>query len=158
VPILDAIQAAFFQPLRQAKAVAQEYYEITGRPLGITGEVAEYEAARLLGVKLAEVRQSGYDAIEESRQGIRTLQIKSRCFSDANRSQRLGSIRLDKEWDAVLMVLLDRNFECREIWEAGRTEIEEALSAPGSISRNERGQLPVNKFKAIGTLRWPRTR
>jgi hypothetical protein len=31
--------------LAQAKQIAQQYYRITGKPLGITGEVAEYEAA-----------------------------------------------------------------------------------------------------------------
>jgi hypothetical protein len=33
--------------LRAAKRLAQEYRTLTGKPLGITGEVAEYEAARL---------------------------------------------------------------------------------------------------------------
>jgi hypothetical protein len=31
--------------LRGAKALAQEYRAVTGKPLDITGEVAEYEAA-----------------------------------------------------------------------------------------------------------------
>ena len=30
--------------LKQAKRVAREYYQLTGRPLGVTGEVAEFEA------------------------------------------------------------------------------------------------------------------
>jgi len=46
--------------LREVKALAQEYHSLTGRPLGITGEVAEYEAARLLKLTLSPVRQSGY--------------------------------------------------------------------------------------------------
>ena len=33
--------------LRAAKSLAQEYRRLTGKPLGITGEVAEYEAAGL---------------------------------------------------------------------------------------------------------------
>ena len=49
--------------LCKAKIIAKEYYRLTGRPLGITGEVAECEAARLLGITLAVVRQTGYDAI-----------------------------------------------------------------------------------------------
>ena len=43
--------------LRQAKYLAQEYRQLTGKPLGITGEVAEYEAARILGLKLLPPRQ-----------------------------------------------------------------------------------------------------
>lgn len=52
-----------FAVLRDVKLLARRYYELTGRPLGVTAEVAEYEAARLLGVDLSPVRQSGYDAI-----------------------------------------------------------------------------------------------
>lgn len=33
--------------LRDAKVLARRYYHLTGKPLGVTGEVAEYEAARI---------------------------------------------------------------------------------------------------------------
>jgi hypothetical protein len=33
--------------------------------LGITGEIGEYEAARLLGLRLASAREPGYDAVDE---------------------------------------------------------------------------------------------
>src|SRR4051794_25948801 len=61
-----------------AKAVAHRYRKLTGRPLGITSEVAEYEAARLLGLRLADVRQHGYDAVRETHEIVRKLQIKGR--------------------------------------------------------------------------------
>ena len=48
--------------LKEAKELAREYYGLTGKPLGVTGEVAEYEAARLLGLELTPARQAGYDA------------------------------------------------------------------------------------------------
>ena len=46
----------------EAKRVARRYYELTGKPLGVTGEIAELEAARLLNLRLANARQSGWDA------------------------------------------------------------------------------------------------
>lgn len=49
--------------LREAKLLAQQYRALTGKPLGITGEVAEYEAALLLGIDLTQARQAGYDAV-----------------------------------------------------------------------------------------------
>jgi hypothetical protein len=49
-----------YKLLAEAKKLAQEYRTLTGKPLGITGEVAEYEAARLLGVTLTPARQCGY--------------------------------------------------------------------------------------------------
>jgi hypothetical protein len=143
--------------LREAKALAKEYHQLTGRPLGITGEVAEFEAARILGIQLSPTRQKGYDAVRVTADGETRLQIKGRCFpSDSKKTQRLGSIKLDCEWEAVLMVILDPDFDAREIWEAERTQIQLALSRPGSISRNVRGALAVSQFKSIGQRLWKR--
>jgi hypothetical protein len=130
---------------------------LTGKPLGVTGEVAEYEAARILGIELTPARHAGYDAIE-SRNGLEIrLQIKRRCLQEnCKPGQRLGSIRTEKDWDAVLMVLLDQEFDATEIYEAQRPKIIAALAVPGSKARNERGALSVSKFKSIGKLRWQR--
>jgi hypothetical protein len=54
------------------------------------------------------------------------------------------------------MVLLDERFDATEMYEAERPAVLAALVSPGSKARNERGQLGVNKFKAIGRLRWRR--
>jgi hypothetical protein len=150
-------QNRIMEILREAKKLAQEYRTLTGKPLGITGEVAEYEAARLLGVQLTPARQAGYDAVEQIAGTRRHLQIKGRCLLPGCKpGQRLGSIDVTKDWDAVLMVLLDDNFDATEIYEASRTAVLKALSAPGSKARNERGALAVSKFKSIATLRWKR--
>src|SRR3954468_24268703 len=96
--------------LRAAKTLAQEYRKLTGKPLGITGEVAEYEAARLLGVELTPARQAGYDATEVRNGVVRRLQIKGRCLLPSCKpGQRIGSIDIEKQWDAALLVLLDQN-------------------------------------------------
>lgn len=140
--------------LAQAKALAREYRTLTGKPLGITGEVAEYEAARLLGVKLTPARQAGFDAV-----GVdgRRYQIKGRCIlPGCNPGQRIGSIDIEKDFDAVLLVLLDESLDAFAIYEAERATVIEGLTAPGSRSRNERGALGVAKFKAIGRAVWQR--
>ncbi len=142
--------------LAEAKKVAQRYRALTGKPLGITGEVAEYEAANLLGLTLTEARHAGYDATEIRDGKPWRLQIKGRCIlPDSKRGQRIGTIDIHKEFDAVLLVLLDSNFEATAIYEAPRDKVIAALSAPGSIARNKRGALGVAKFKSIATLRWP---
>ena len=143
--------------LKEAKTLAREYYSLTGKPLGVTGEVAEYEAARILGVELTAARQAGYDAIEHVGGATKKLQIKGRCLQEnCKPGQRLGSIRTEHDWDAVLMVLLDYEFNATEIYEAQRANVEAALKAPGSKARNVRGALSVSKFKSIGRLRWQR--
>lgn len=142
--------------LRAAKKLAQEYRALTGKPLGITGEVAEYEAARLLGVELTPARHAGYDAIR--RQDGARLQIKGRCIlPGAKPGQRMGSIDITKEFDAVLLVVLDANFDAIAIYEAERDAVIAALTAPGSKSRNERGALGVAKFKSIGRQVWKKS-
>jgi hypothetical protein len=102
--------------LRAAKSLAQEYRRLTGKPLGITGEVAEYEAARLLGVELTPAWQAGYDATEVRDGVVRRLQIKGRCLlPNCKPGQRVGSIDIEKEWDAALPVLLNENFDATAI-------------------------------------------
>jgi len=143
--------------LAEAKALAKRYRALTGRPLGITGEVAEFEAARLLNLELAPVRTAGYDAIERSGSGERRLQIKSRCLlPNCKPGQRLGGIDIAKEWDAVLMVLLDENLDAIAIYEASRDAVLSAITKPGSKARNVRGALGLRQFKAIATCRWQR--
>jgi hypothetical protein len=137
------------------KRIAKRYRALTGRPLGITGEVAEYEAARLLGLDLATVRQAGYDAVRHSGDVDERLQIKGRCVLSNKPGQRLGRLDLGKEWDAVLLVLLDADLGPISIHEVPRAAVEAALRAPRSRARNERGALSVSKFKSIGQQVWP---
>jgi hypothetical protein len=154
---MGANDTAVLEVLRKAKLLAQRYRKLTAKPLCITGEVAEYEAARVLGVKLTPARNTGFDATERKNGSIRRLQIKGRCLlSSCKPGQRLGSIDIEKEFDAVLMVLLDENFDATAIYEAERDAVIKAIKEPGSKSRNERWALGVNKFKAIGKLRWMR--
>ena len=138
--------------IRSATEQAMEYRQITGRPLGIAGEVGEFHAARLLGLQLAEARQPGYDAV--ARDGHR-IQVKARCIFAASRpGQRLGRVSLDHPWRTVALVLMDGNFTPRAIYEAHRAEIERELTRPGSRARTEQGSLGVSKFKAIAPLVW----
>ena len=140
--------------LERAKAAAIDYYRLTGKPLGITGEIGEYYAANHLNLELADARTAGYDATD---QAGRRIQIKARSIAakDMRPGQRVGSIRLDHDWDAVVLVIMDELFEPQIMYEAERGAIEEALTRPGSKARNERGALAVSKFKSIGKQVWP---
>jgi hypothetical protein len=68
----------------------------------------------------------------------------------------MGRIKKTGDFDAVLLVLLDDDFNATAIYEAGRKHVITALEEPGSISRSERGQLGVSKFKSIGRCLWLR--
>lgn len=143
--------------LQRAKDLAREYRSLTGKPLGITGEVAEFAAAQALGLTLASAREAGYDATRYvDGQRIR-VQIKGRCLAEgAKRGQRVGGIKIDQPWDTVLLVVLDEQFDPVAMYEAQRDAVVAALTTPGSRARNERGALSIEKFRSISTRVWSR--
>jgi hypothetical protein len=131
--------------LERARQAAVEYYDMTGKPLGITGEMGEYLAAKFLDLKLADAREPGYDAIDKKK---RKIQIKARCIPEHKRivGQRVGGIKLDHEWDSVMLVLMNERFEPLWIYEADRAPIEAAILKPDSRARNEcqqRSEYPL---------------
>lgn len=143
------------QILAAVKPLAAEYYRLTGKPLGVTGEVAEYVAAECLNLELTPARTAGYDAIRQTANGPQRIQIKGRAFDENTKSQRLGKIKQGAACDSVLLVLLDKaTFEPREMWEAPYSAVEKRLKVPGSKSR-ERGALNVSDFKRLATRIWP---
>ena len=149
---IDIVRA--WEILERARQAAIDYYALTGKPLGITGEIGEYLTARILGFELAAARAPGYDAIDAAG---RKIQIKARCLPTGSKlTGQLGSIRLAHAWDCVMLTLLDERFAPLAIYEADRTPLEVALLRPGSKARNERGALPVSTFKRIGKQVWPR--
>jgi uncharacterized protein DUF6998 len=147
--------------LAAVRPLAAEYYRLTGKPLGVTGEVAEFVAAEHLGLQLAVARTAGYDAVRYGPEGPIHIQIKGRAYGDgAKPGQRLGRIKTDARCDVVLLVLLDNaTLEPREMWEAPFSEIIARLAEPGSKARNERGALSVYDFKRLKGARlvWPRS-
>ena len=143
--------------LREAKVVARRFYELTGKPLGVTGEVAEYEAANHLRLRLEMARKAGYDATEERDGQVVRIQIKGRCVPKPGRQTgRMGSIDLRQPFDTVLLVLLDAEFNAFAMYEASREAVTELITRPGSKARNERGSVGINQFKAISQTRWLR--
>jgi len=152
---MSSKSARIVSVLKRVKELAVEYYKLTNKPLGITGEIAEAEAADKLGLELCAARNDGYDAIRHLAQGKTRIQIKGRrILSGSNASQRLGGIKLNKEWDSVVCVLLDDNYLAIEMYEAERNDVERELLKPGSRARNERGALSISKFKQISKRVW----
>ena len=138
--------------LSEAKRLAVEYYRLTGKPLGVTGEVAEYVAAEILGLKLSPPRTTGYDALR----GSERIQIKGRAHGKkTNSGQKIGRIKADSPCDSVLLVVLDSaTLDPREMWEAPFASVVEQLAQPGSRAR-ERGVLSIPEFTRIARLVWP---
>jgi hypothetical protein len=103
-----------------------------------------------------EARQAGYDATRLENGVTHRLQIKGRCvLPGASKSQQLGGIDIDKDFDGVLLVLMDEHLNATAIYEADRAPIIAAITRPGSKARNERGALAASKFISIGRKVWP---
>ena len=138
--------------LERARRAAVDYYNLTKRPLGITGEIGEYEATRCLRLKLAPVRATGYDAKDKRGQKI---QIKTRSIPRSKKlvGQKLGLIKLEKEWDKVLLVRLDEKLKPLAMYEAKRKQIEAALRKTKSRAR-ARGALSLTEFIKIARQVW----
>jgi len=137
--------------LATVKPLAAEYYQLTGKPLGVTGEVAEYVAAEILHLTLVPARTVGYDALR----GTERIQIKGRAYGKkAKPGQRMSRIKLGAPCDTVLLVLLDNaTLEAREMWEAPYSLVCDCLTKPGSKAR-ARGALSVSSFKRFASRIW----
>jgi hypothetical protein len=144
--------------ISEARRIAADYRRATGKTMGgVTGEVAENDAARLLHLELLREKPGGYDAIGKGQREGKKIQIKGRAIFDESKSgQRIGQLKVDQEWDSVVLVLMNEDFEPFEIYEAERDVIMDAMGDGGSksSSRKKRGAMSVAKFKNIAQLVW----
>jgi hypothetical protein len=140
--------------IEQARQLATDYKKMTGKPLpGVSNEIAEHDACKLLDLALSDDRSLGFDALRVKGRGPKRIQIKARTiFNDNYRGQRLGQLKLDKEWDSVVLVLMDENYLPFDIFEATRSDILDNLN--DSSNRMKRGAMSVAKFRNIATLVW----
>ena len=138
----------------EARKLAANYRRATGKPLGISNEIAVHDVIRLMKLVPAEPNAGGYDAIGTGSREGRYIQIKGRTiFDDSKGGQRIGQVKMEQDWDSVMLILMDENYEAKEIYEADRETIQEAM-ADTSAKRAKRGAMSVARFKAIGELVW----
>jgi len=143
--------------ISETRRLAAEYRRSTGQTLPVSGEIARHDAARLLGLKLCEPGTAGVDAIGTGSREGRQIQIKSRVMAQEKKSGvRLGQLNAQGDWDTLLLVILDEDYEASEIYEASREELINALAESEHSNRAKRGALSVAKFKNIGWLVWTR--
>lgn len=141
----------------EARRLAREYRVAMGKPLaGISAELAVHDAMRLLDLEAAPPGVGGYDALGAGSRAGKRIQIKGRAiFDESKGGQRIGQLKTEQEWDSVMLVLMDDNYDPVEIYEAEREEIMAAVDKSSS-NRSKRGAVSVAKFKIIGRLVWSR--
>lgn len=142
--------------MSQTRKLAAEYRQMTGQPLPVTAEIANFDAARLLQLEVIQPPPGGYDAVglQGERKGMR-YQIKGRAIFDEKKGgQRIGQLKMEQPWDAVLLVLLNEQYEPFEIYEASREAIAASMDEAEQSSRSKRGALSVARFKHLAKLVW----
>ena len=84
-------------------------------------------------------------------------QIKGRAVDPTDRYRgRVPAIQYDRNFEWVLLVLLDRStYSALEIWQASRQNVRARLEAPGSRARNERNSMGITQFVSIARKVWP---
>jgi len=141
--------------IAQARQLAAEYRRTMGKPLpGISSEIAEHDAIRLLGLQPKASPDAGWDAVDP--ESGRRVQIKSRTiFDESKGGERIGQLKMNQDWDSVVLVLMDEDYEPYEIYEAQRDDLDEHVEAASS-GRSKRGAMSVARFKIVGELVWDR--
>ena len=144
--------------MHETRQLAAKYRQTTGSTLPVTGEIARYDAAKALNLTLIDDPGSPIDAIgrEGERENKRIL-IKGRAiFEQTRASPRIGQISPDQNWDLVVLVLFNDEYQPEEIYEASHDDIVAAIEVKKESSRKKRGAMSIAQFKIIGELVWRR--
>ncbi len=107
------ISPLIMEAVADAIRVAITYEQLTGRKLGITGEVAEVLVAKALGLSLlADSINTGYDAEDEKGQ---TYQIKATRKIKNLHIGRIGTIA-NHPFDVLVVALMDASYVIKELY------------------------------------------
>ena len=84
--------------ISEARRIAAEYRRTTGKPLGISAEIARHDACTLLGLKAVQgPGGAGFDAIGQGAREGKRIQIKGRAiFDERKRTQRIGQLKMER--------------------------------------------------------------
>ncbi len=143
--------------MQQARQLAANYRQATGKTLaGVSGELSTYDAIRLLHLAPAP-NQIGYEAVGTEQSGDlhgEKIQIKGRTiFSDSKTTYRIGQLKMEQDWDSVVLVLLNDEYEPFEIYEIDRATLTDNVIDSQS-KKAKKGAMTVARFKKIATLAW----
>ena len=132
------ISDKLLRAVKQSIKTALDYEKITGRKLGITGEMGEVLVCHKLGLNLlADDIATGFDATDDKN---KTYQIKTRRAR--NGRGRLGSFS-EHKYDYAILVELDYKYSIIEIWKVNYKTINPIVEA------NRRRNPSLNQFKSV---------
>lgn len=139
--------------IAETRRIAKEYRLATGKTLPVTPEIAINDAISILELSPNDENIPGYDAIYEIGGESLKVQIKGRViFNEKRQGHRLGQIKTEQEWDAIVLVIMNSDFMPEEIYMAKRDEIMDVLEE--KRKNNKKGAMTIAQFKLISELLW----
>lgn len=139
----------------ETRRLAAEYRRSTGSTLPVSAELAKFDAISLLGLRALDEPVSGVDALRDTEQGVERVQIKGRVIFDPKKTgQRVGQLNLDADWDVVVLVMMNEDYQCTAIYSVTKTQLLTSLDEQQDGKSNARGALSVKKFQAIAEQIW----
>ncbi len=139
--------------IAETRRIAKEYRLATGKTLPVTPEIAINDAISILDLLPDEEKNPGYDAIYEKDGERLKVQIKGRAiFDDKKGGYRIGQVKVEQEWDAIILVIMNADFMTEEIYMVKRDIILHELE--DNRKNNKKGAMTLAKFKLISDLLW----
>ena len=139
--------------ITETRRIAKEYRLATGKTLPVTPEIAINDAISILEMQPNETKNAGYDAIYDRDGEQLKVQIKGRAiFNDKKGGYRIGQVKVEQEWDAIILVIMNADFMPEEIYMAERDIILDELEE--KKKNNKKGAMTLAKFKLISELLW----
>jgi hypothetical protein len=139
--------------IAETRRIAKEYRLATGKTLPVTPEIAINDAISILEMSPNNEKSPGYDAIYEQGEEKLRVQIKGRViFNEKKQGHRIGQLKVEQEWDAIVLVIMNDEFMPDEIFMAKRHAILSELEE--KQKNNKKGAMTVAKFKLISELLW----
>ena len=139
--------------ITETRRIAKEYRLATGKTLPVTPEIAINDAISILEMQPNETKNAGYDAIYDRDGEQLKVQIKGRAiFNDKKGGYRIGQVKVEQEWDAIILVIMNADFMPEEIYMAERDIIIDELEE--KKKNNKKGAMTLAKFKLISELLW----
>jgi hypothetical protein len=139
--------------IAETRRIAKEYRLATGKTLPVTPEIAINDAISILELTPNDENIPGYDAIYERDNEKLKVQIKGRAiFNEKKQGHRIGQLKTEQEWDAIILVIMNADFMPEEIYMANRNVILDELEE--KKKSNKKGAMTLAKFKLISELLW----
>ncbi len=139
--------------IAETRRIAKEYRLATGKTLPVTPEIAINDAISILELLPNEENNPGYDAIYVKSEERLKVQIKGRAiFNDKKTGHRIGQLKTEQDWDAIVLVVMNGDFMPEEIYMVKRDIVLDELEE--KKKNNKKGAMTLAKFKLISELLW----